>query len=386
MSEEQVKKLYNSMTNISEEIIEEAQTAKPRRKAPVWVKWCAAAACVCLIAAGAFALFGSGENGAHKVLQWSERFAAADYFKYTTAAGEGMSSSGSIADSAIPYAETRYFSDMRGQMEADGVIPVIDTHPLFTCGVHYNADGSIYSVELSWNRRGDLADYSDLKITAGYQEVPRIQDCIAIELDEDGNVVEPTVTVTERDGVLIVAEGSENREKTVTFQNDSGWYQITGSWNDGYEPVVMLLDWLWEHPLDFTRFPMDAGDAYTLCSLAGYPGAFSAYLPDFAAFGFIEEETWLTLKNGVPVRFEGHYAADSDGALVSDAIHWCLETEPDIYDLQDCIGELDQLTEQAVTDVLAEESHISFTWDGYCVTVYPKSAQEAWALIASLQG
>ena len=54
MSEEQVKKLYNSMTNISEEIIEEAQTAKSRRKAPVWVKWGAAAACVCLIVAGVF--------------------------------------------------------------------------------------------------------------------------------------------------------------------------------------------------------------------------------------------------------------------------------------------------------------------------------------------
>lgn len=54
MKEDQVKKLYNGMTNISEEVIEEAQTAKPRRKAPAWAKWGAAAACVCLIAVGAF--------------------------------------------------------------------------------------------------------------------------------------------------------------------------------------------------------------------------------------------------------------------------------------------------------------------------------------------
>lgn len=54
MKEDQVKKLYNGMTNISEEVIEEAQTAKPRRKAPAWAKWCAAAACVCLIVAGVF--------------------------------------------------------------------------------------------------------------------------------------------------------------------------------------------------------------------------------------------------------------------------------------------------------------------------------------------
>ena len=54
MSEDQVKKLYNSITNISEEIIEEAQTAKPRRKLPVWAGWAAAAACVCLVVVGVF--------------------------------------------------------------------------------------------------------------------------------------------------------------------------------------------------------------------------------------------------------------------------------------------------------------------------------------------
>lgn len=54
MSEGQVKKLYNSITNLSEEIIEEAQTARPRRKLPVWTKWCAAAACVCLTVVGVF--------------------------------------------------------------------------------------------------------------------------------------------------------------------------------------------------------------------------------------------------------------------------------------------------------------------------------------------
>lgn len=54
MSEDQVKKLYNGITNISEEIIEEAQTAKPRRKLPIWARWAAAAACVCLVAVGVF--------------------------------------------------------------------------------------------------------------------------------------------------------------------------------------------------------------------------------------------------------------------------------------------------------------------------------------------
>ena len=53
MSEDKIKRLYNGVTNISEEIIEEAQNVRPRRKFPVWARWGAAAACVCLIVVGA---------------------------------------------------------------------------------------------------------------------------------------------------------------------------------------------------------------------------------------------------------------------------------------------------------------------------------------------
>lgn len=52
MSEKAVKKLYNGITDISEDMIEEAHDAALRKKRPVWVKWGAAAACLCAAAAG----------------------------------------------------------------------------------------------------------------------------------------------------------------------------------------------------------------------------------------------------------------------------------------------------------------------------------------------
>lgn len=46
------EKLYDSLTNIREDFVEEAQAA-PSAKRPVWVRWCVLAACLCLLVAGA---------------------------------------------------------------------------------------------------------------------------------------------------------------------------------------------------------------------------------------------------------------------------------------------------------------------------------------------
>lgn len=51
MKTEKAVKLYNSITNIKDEIIEEAQTIKPNRKQPVWLKWGTIAACFVFILA-----------------------------------------------------------------------------------------------------------------------------------------------------------------------------------------------------------------------------------------------------------------------------------------------------------------------------------------------
>lgn len=48
MKKKETQKLYHSITNIDDKYIQEAQTAKKRRK-PIWIKWAAAAACLCVI-------------------------------------------------------------------------------------------------------------------------------------------------------------------------------------------------------------------------------------------------------------------------------------------------------------------------------------------------
>jgi hypothetical protein len=92
----------------------------------------------------------------------------------------------------------------------------------------------------------------------------------------------------------------------------------------------------------------------------------------------------VLLKDGKPVRFEGHYAKAQ--AEDSATIHWYVTAEPDFYDRQASSGDLSELTEEEVKAVLSEKSHLSFMMDDVFLTVYAKEAQaeEVWQLIASL--
>lgn len=380
--------LSYALNDLDEDLIAETDRLRQRTEFDKrrLMRWSAAAACLCLVLLGVWAARRAGTVN-HPMLVWNGGFPAEDYFKYSGTDTGGVSSIVEADSQFIaPFAETRVFSDQREELEAEGVIPVVNTHPLFNCSAHYNEDGSLYSLELGWRRRD--GDYSDLSITAGYQEVPQITDCIFVEIDENGNIVEPSVTVTGRDGVQIVAEGRPNQSKTLTFQNDTGWYQIKGSWNDSYESVAALLDWLWEHPLDFTRFPINAGDKYDHLyeegGLADIPEAFAAHVPDLAALGYETEAQWLTLKNGEPVYFEGSYRSDGVPSL-----SWSVNAEPDYEDRQRVVGVLEDLTCDLVAEIRSRDQNIYFTWDGYVVAVYignKGTADDLWQVIKSAQG
>lgn len=384
------KELYQSFHEVDDDILERSETVTRNNKKPARMKWGALAACLCMVVIGAVCMLAYGHNGT-PVLTWSESFRAENYFRYNLGINDA-SSTKSIVDSDILYAEARSFSDDRSQMEADGVIPEMPNHPLYSCNVRYNEDGSILSVTFSWHQRGEV--YSDLSITAGYQEVKLIQDCIVVQMDDNGNIVPPSVTVTERDGIQIVAVGNENSEKTITFQNDTAWYQIAGSWGDSCEAVAELLDWVWEHPIDFDRFTMEKGVEFTSTNLEACPDAFSGYIPDFEVLGYVQGENFLVLKDGIPYRFEGHYYTGVEEAKVEDGsylleegwteIHWCIDTEPDYYDLQDCLGDITQLSKQQIAEVLSENSNFSFMLEDCFIRVYCKDAAEAWSAIESL--
>lgn len=251
------KELLDKLEGIDPAFIEAADAPAPKRP-PAWLKWAAAAACLALAVLAVFVLR-TPEAAPQNPQQWSADMTAADYFRFCEP-GDSAQSDAMMPDDGL---EMRDFSDQRAALEEAGVIPVIDDHPEVSFFTKYNEDGSLQYVWLWWMRRDEqgLENYSDLRVLSGPRPVEIIEDCILIELDEDGNVIEPTVTVTERDGVNIVAEGHEGIEKTLTFQTEHGWYQISGSWNDDFEPVVALLDWFWANPIDYAQFAMELGEA-----------------------------------------------------------------------------------------------------------------------------
>lgn len=346
------------------------------------------AACLCIATAGWYLIYGGSQR---QVLMWNESFSGSDYFSYNNS-GDGGETVSSLDDSAIYYDEERYFSGWRQKLEEEGVIPVMADYPLFDCRGCYDEDGTLISLSFSWHQRGD--NYSDLSVTAGYEEVPAIEDCIAVPLDENGNIIPDAVTVTERDGIRITAKGSSSQSKTLTFESADGWYQISGSWNDDYDAVAALLDWFWEHPADFSEFGMDKGDVYETVWDGSDPEAFEAYIPDFESFGYVTGECVSILKNSEPYSFEGHYIAGADKASVLDGsylenddwqeIHWCIDTEPDVYAMEEVSGTLRQLTEQTVTGEIQSDGNIAFMWDNMYIKVYTREADDLWEILHEL--
>ncbi len=380
-----------------------AEARKSRRPSTMrWTKWVAAAACLCLVAGSIFLFADKMDQGRNHIQTWKASYTAADYFKYA-GTGKGQSDEKSLADAAMPYAESRDFSGGRGRMEEDGMIPLVENHRLFLAQANYNDDGSLYSIELFWQRRDPegLENYSDYIVIAGYEEVPQVEDCVVVETDENGTVLEPAVTVTERDGIQIIARGREDQKKTITFQNETGWYQIAGSWNDSYEDVVALFEWFWDHPIDFSQFKREAGDLYTYTTLRETPDAFSDSLPDFSAYGFVCESSIVTLKNGLPTAFEGFYVSNvteeqaENGEYTAGEndvvqIHWCLKAEPDDYDLEGCIGEIKSISRNQILrlgppDNVTTQTRIQLRQDDCVLIIFTTDIGRAWELIESIR-
>lgn len=145
------------------------------------------------------------------------------------------------------------YSDQRKQLEAEGVIPIMEGYEEFDCIVTYE-NGELLYVRLRWGHRGTREEYRDMSIITAPQEV-EIPECdVSYCVDEEGNIIELSSTITERDGTSITGVIEPGGSRTLTFRNKQGWYKIEGSFNDTEDSVVALLDWLWEHPIPFEDF------------------------------------------------------------------------------------------------------------------------------------
>ena len=274
------------------------------------IRYIIAAACLCLIVVGGIIISNRLRKDSPTVQQWSASMQAGEYFANSGKKSSSTSSSASLVMS--PYAIMLSLDNSREDLENSGVIPIISDHPEHSFLTAYNGDGSLYKVSFWWMRRGaGLEEYSDLTFTAALKELHEISDVITIRTDLFGNELPPYVTATVRDGITIFAEGEESENKSITWQTDRGWYQITGSWKDSYESVIALLDWFWEHPFDLTGYAKIPSDAIICSDRNEYPDAFCDQIPDFAQLGYsIElENVNLTMIDGrsTPVWFEGIY-------------------------------------------------------------------------------
>lgn len=378
--------LFDAMEHVDPDLIEAA--AQPPRRKTVWPVW-AAAACLCVIAGGALlwpkqpvppqetvaAEPASVLEPEDAVQQWSETMQAADYFK------DNLQQSGSNAAPAEaslvmpPYAAALFLDGERAALEAENVLPPMPEHPEQSFLAEYNGDGSLYKVYFHWMRRDakGLENYSDLILATAPEQRNEVEDDIVYDR-------KAPVTVTERDGVRITAEGCEGREKTLTWQTEGGWYRISGSWNDSYEDMVALLDWFWAHPLNLERFAEAPEAVLRFAERGEYPDAFPGAIPDFAALGYEAESERLSLSGDTPVWYEGIYVRGGT------RIHWELSTGADKDAWDACLGRPSAVTREALAAAL-EKDYVNLFFDApYMATLRLESGtpDDAWELVQTL--
>lgn len=381
------EKLQDAIGEVRDDFILDADTVIKKKKSR-WPLWAAAAACLCLITVVAVKLLRSpAVNATNATQQWSPSMTAAAYFKTCTNRKDrqDVSSSGSLV--MPPYTVTVPLNEERENLESEGVLPAMPDRPQHLFWADYHSDGSLYKVVFYWGRRaGD--EYSDLRMTASPKELHEISDVITVRVDENGNPLSADVTVTERNGVRIVAEGGEQEEKTLTWQTDDGWYQIGGSWNDSYEDMVALLDWFWAHPLRLDRFASPPEGTILPVSRLEQPDAFREQIPDFSALGYTAEDErvylWQREDESVPVGFEGVYTRGGT------RIRWTADVAADADAWHACLGSPDEVTEEKVSEAVSEGGSFNLFLfvDAPCmvtVTVEQGTGGDAWEIVQSLQ-
>lgn len=373
---------------IDADLIEEAGRAEPRKRKR-WALPVAAAACLCLLLGAAWFLRGreAKEPGVQK---WSPSLSAADYFK--DCGGEGGRKRISYATLVMPpYAAELSLDGERRELEEAGALPPLPDHPAQHFWAYYNGNGSLYKLSFWWMERpeDETGGYSDLRLTAAPKELHEVSDEIVITKDEAGNVIPPRVTVTERDGIRIVAEGGEHEAKTLTWQRSEVWYQLYASGTDGEARIVALLDWFWAHPLSLDRFREMAGECFTYATRAEEPEAFRGQIPDFDALGYTAESELVYLASRFgdgprePVWFDGVYTREET------RIRWTLSTGADADAWEACLGRPKEVREEKVTEALSEKNYVNlYVANSVMATLRLEqgSAADAWKIVHSLAG
>lgn len=169
MKEKKARKLYNSMTNVKEDYIEEARKEKAKRKHPVWIKWGIAVACLFLGVIAAYAIPGifvsTSEHGDHMDAEMS--FLDENPNGYGTAQGEQPTNDTEIAeqDQAVKKQETESLPEVldNGKPESSEITSVISAYAYEGEACYKTPDDGhcIYSIPLqkAMEEYGDMVLY-----------------------------------------------------------------------------------------------------------------------------------------------------------------------------------------------------------------------------------
>ena len=188
MSQSKAKKLFDSITNIGDDIIEEAQATTARKKAPAWMTWFAMAACFCLITMGIFAAIG-GDNPSDRVMISAEDLVW----------GTGLGSIGTTN-----YATRRFDGD-----EGIPVSPVKD-----------NTDAEELSVYRSLNAQNSNQTY-ELLLSWVEDISKQAQENLGIELECSNEVENVLMNKTKYDSDAPLSDQYMYYLRTNLYHNDA---------------------------------------------------------------------------------------------------------------------------------------------------------------------
>lgn len=180
------------------------------------------------------------------------------------------SSAALLAKGTMPYETTRDLSSEREAMEARAMIPVLSEYPVFDCRAYYTVDGGFYGVSFSWYMPGEETGARHRLTMNVAPEETWFPGDVLLAVEENGSTMRASSGRREsllsrdvlpaggrafqRERVRIVTMGWADTDKLLTFADDWGWVEITGTHNDSAETLRTLCDWVWDHPMDFDYF------------------------------------------------------------------------------------------------------------------------------------
>lgn len=315
-----------------------------------------------------------------------------EYFQNASVPDEEQHS-GMIRDICETFTSgERFFSTKRQDLEEAEVIPALHGDYQFTCGAFYEENNELKELCLNWRlvRTTESGYGEDFLIVSVSEKLNRF-----LGVDEYASTFGQQLT--RQEGTEIVAVGSAETEKCLTFQKEELWYRIYGSEGIPTEDMLAVLEHFLQRPIEVEAFAKEKGDEYTWTTLAEAPNAFAGYYPVDSELcpSLIPTASEVRLQNGVPVAVLLAYDTAASGHAV---IGWDIYRENpdfglDLWEEYNFAGDISNLTEQDLREywkrgIVQFQHCFPFSWDGYLIAARlstDATPEQLWQLLQELQ-